>query len=87
MYEIIFDEKAIEFLNKTEYKIKKRIFEKSISTKEKPFRYFERLAKRDEYKLRVGNYRVIVDIDKNSKKIKILLIGQRKNIYKKYMMK
>lgn len=84
MYEVIFDEKAIEFLEKLEYKIKERIFKKIISTKEKPFRYFERLTKRDEYKLRVGNYRVIADIDEKSKKIKVLFIGHRKNIYKNH---
>ena len=84
MYEIIFDKKAIELLNKMEYRIKERIFKKVISTKEKPFRYFERLTKRNEYKLRVGNYRIIADIDKNSKMIKIRLIMHRKNIYKNY---
>ena len=84
MYEIIFDKKALEFLNKIEKKIKVRIFNKIILTKGKPFRYFERLTKRNEYKLRVGSYRVIADIDKNSKKIKIRLIMHRKNIYEKY---
>ena len=84
MYEIIFDKKAIESLDKLEYKIKERIFNKIISTKEKPFRYFERLTKRNEYKLRAGSYRIIADIDKNSKTIKILLIRHRKNIYKTY---
>ena len=81
MYEITFDKKALDFLNKLEYKIKKRIFEKIISTKEKPFRYFQKLTHRDGYKLRVGSYRVIADIDKNSDKIKIRLIMHRKNIY------
>ena len=84
MYEIVFDKKSIEFLNKIEYKIKDRIFKKIISTKEKPFHYFERLTKRNEYKLRVGSYRVIADIDKNSKLIKIRLIMHRKNIYENF---
>ena len=81
MYEILFDKKAIEHLNKQEKKIKERIFNKIISTKEKPFRYFERLTNRKEYKLRVGNYRVIADIDKKLKIIKIRIIMHRKNIY------
>ena len=84
MYEIIFDKKTIEFLNKLDSKIKKRIFVKIISTKEKPFRYFQKLTYRDGYKLRVGSYRVIADIDKNSSKIKIRLIMHRKNIYERY---
>ena len=82
MYEIIFDKKVIEYLTKQEKKIKKRIFNKIIYTKEKPFRYFERLTNRKEYKLRIGHYRVIADIDKKSKIIKIRMIDHRKNIYK-----
>ena len=81
MYEIIFDDKAIDFLNKLPKPLKERIFNKIISTKEKPFRYFERLTNRKEYKLRVGNYRVIADIDKKLKIIKIRIIMHRKNIY------
>jgi mRNA-degrading endonuclease RelE of RelBE toxin-antitoxin system len=85
MYGIIFDKKATEFLNRTEYKMKERIFKKILSTKEKPFRYFERLTNRNEYKLRVGHYRIIADIDTNSKIIKIRLIMHRKNVYKRYV--
>lgn len=84
MYEIVFDRKALEFLNKHEYKIKERIFEKIISTKEEPFRYFQKLTYMEGYKLRVGRYRIVADIDKNSKIIKIRLIMHRKNIYKKF---
>jgi len=84
MYDIVFDERAIEYLEKLEKRDKKRIFEKIIATKEKPFRYFERLTGRNEYKLRVGDYRVIADIDEKSKKISILIIGHRKKIYKKF---
>ena len=84
MYEITFDKKALEFLNKLNYRIKERIFKKIISTKEKPFRYFQKLSYRDGYKLRVGSYRVIADIDKNFKKIKIRIIMHRKNIYEKF---
>lgn len=82
MYAIIFDKKSIQSLNKIENKIKRRIFEKIISAKENPFHYFVRLKNRDEYNLRVGDYRVIADIDKNLEIIKILLIMHRKNIYK-----
>jgi len=41
MYDVIFDEKSLEYLEKLEKKVRKRIFEKIISTKEHPFRYFE----------------------------------------------
>jgi mRNA interferase RelE/StbE len=83
MYEVIFDEEAIDFLNKLPQDLCKRIFNKIISTKENPAHFFERLKGRKDYKLRVGDYRAIADIDNNSKRIEIILIGHRKNIYKK----
>jgi len=83
MYKVIFDDKAIEFLEKLDARNRERIFNKILSIKENPFHYFEKLTARNLYKLRVGNYRVIADIDENNIKILVLLIGHRKNIYKK----
>jgi mRNA interferase RelE/StbE len=83
MYTVIYDEEALQNLEELEKKIRKRIFEKIFSTKENPFHYFERLTGRGEYKLRVGDYRVIADIDEKTKRISILFIDHRKNIYKK----
>ena len=41
-----------------------------------------RLVGRSEYKLRVGDYRVIADIEENSRVIIIRSLGPRKNIYR-----
>tara|TARA_Y100000294_G_scaffold158150_1_gene160232 strand:+ start:683 stop:937 length:255 start_codon:yes stop_codon:yes gene_type:complete len=82
MFEIIFDEEAINFLNKLQKELKNRIFNKIISTKYNPFHFFERLKGRKDYKLRVGDYRIIADINHNSKKIEVRIIGHRRNIYK-----
>ena len=82
MFKVIFDDNALEFLEKLDKKNRERIFDKILSTKEDPFRYFEKLTKRNFYKLRVGDYRVIADINENEIKILVLLIGLRKNIYK-----
>ena len=81
MHEVIFDDLAIEFLEKLPKDIRKRIYNKITKTEENPHRYFEKLVKRNDYKLRIGSYRVIADID--AEKIKVTLIGHRKNIYKK----
>ena len=82
MYVIKFDCEAIDFLNSLSRNIKSRIYYKIISTKDNPHHYFEKLAGRDDYKLRVGNYRVIADIDDQAKFINVTHIGHRKNIYK-----
>tara|TARA_Y100000310_G_scaffold203848_1_gene204100 strand:- start:1256 stop:1450 length:195 start_codon:yes stop_codon:yes gene_type:complete len=63
--------------------LKKRIYKKIISTKENPHHYFLRLEGRSDYKLRVGEYRVIAELSEENLLIEITLIGHRKNIYKK----
>jgi len=83
MYTVIYDDEALQNLEKLEKKIRKRIFHKINSAKENPFHYFERLTGRNEFKLRIGDYRVIADINEKTKKISILVIDHRKNIYKK----
>jgi mRNA interferase RelE/StbE len=82
MFEVVFDDEAIDFLSKLPKELKNRIYDKIISTKNNPFHFFERLEGRKDFKLRVGDYRVVADIDSNSKKIQVTLIGHRKNIYK-----
>ncbi|MDD5418165.1 MAG: type II toxin-antitoxin system RelE/ParE family toxin [Candidatus Nanoarchaeia archaeon] len=62
-YSVIFDEDALEYLEKVPIGIKKRICNKIVSTKVNPFYFFKRLEGRDDYKLRVGDYRVIADIN------------------------
>ena len=83
MWEVVFDEEAIDFLNALPKELKERIFDKIISAKEYPFHFFERLAGREEYKLRIGDYRIIVDLEPHNKVIRILIIGHRKNVYQK----
>ncbi len=77
-------QRAKEILDKNHYglnEIKERIFNKIISVKENLLHFFERLAGRLEYKLRVGDYRIIAEIDSSANKIEVIMIGHRKNIY------
>ena len=80
-YGVVFDEEAIIFLDRLPKEIRRRIYERIISTKENPFHFFERLEGRKDFRLRIGDYRAIADID--AEKIRITLIGHRKNVYKK----
>jgi len=61
----------------------KRLLDKLESIKENPYHFFERLAGREEYKARVGDYRLLAKILPNEKSIFVLSLGHRKNIYKK----
>ncbi len=82
MYKVIFDPEALEFLEEANKDLAKRIWNKIMLTKENPHHFFERLTGRKDYKLRIGDYRAIADIDDNKKRIDIILIGHRKNVYK-----
>ncbi len=83
MYEIIFDKKALEQLNKFEKNIKERIWNKLQLCKENPFRFLEALIEIEGFKLRVGDYRVIIDIDYKNKMLKVIKVGHRRNIYER----
>lgn len=81
MYNIKFEKRELNYLNKLDKLIKERIWNKLQDTKEDPFRYFEKLVETEGFKLRVGDYRIIADIDRANETINILKIGHRKNIY------
>jgi mRNA interferase RelE/StbE len=82
MYNLIFEKKVLDFIGKLEKEIKERIWNKLQQCKEDPFRFLEHLEEIEGYKLRVGNYRLIIDVDDSTKTLKVLKAGHRKNIYK-----
>ncbi|MBU2053209.1 MAG: type II toxin-antitoxin system RelE/ParE family toxin [Nanoarchaeota archaeon] len=83
MYELIFEKRALQDLNKLSESIKERIWNKLQQCKENPFRYLKPLIQIKGFKLRVGDYRVIIDIKEKIKILQILKVGHRKNIYHK----
>ena len=48
----------------------------------RPEHYLVRLVGEKSYKFRVGNYRIIIDLNKNQLSVLVIKIGHRKNIYK-----
>ncbi|MBI2105777.1 type II toxin-antitoxin system RelE/ParE family toxin [Candidatus Woesearchaeota archaeon] len=81
MYELKFDKRAIDFLNKLEKDKKERIWKKLQQCKDNPFRFLEHLENIKGFKLRVGDYRLIIDVDESAQAVYILKIGHRKDIY------
>ncbi|MBL7054927.1 type II toxin-antitoxin system RelE/ParE family toxin [Candidatus Woesearchaeota archaeon] len=81
MYEIVFSEKSKkQFLN-LEKNIQKRILNALERIKIRPESYVTKLVGDPSYKFRVGDYRIIVDIDKGKLLILIIKVGHRRNIY------
>ncbi len=54
---------------------------KEIASSENPFIYVKRLTGIALFSLRVGDYRIILDIKRNSLIILVLKLGRRKNVY------
>jgi mRNA interferase RelE/StbE len=83
-YEIIFSDNALTQLKKLEHSIQERIIKSLERIRIRPEAYVTKLVGDPGYRLRVGDYRVIIDIDKEKLHILIIKIGHRKNIYKKF---
>jgi mRNA interferase RelE/StbE len=81
-YEIIFSDNALTQLKKLEHSIQERIIKSLERIRIRPEAYVTKLVGDPGYRLRVGDYRVILDIDKEKLHILIIKIGHRKNIYK-----
>jgi len=69
------------------YKNLEKYSQEANSYHPQPLELIERLAERPEYKLRIGNYRVIVDINQSINTIEVTLIGHRKDVYSKLQRK
>lgn len=83
MFKIIVDPKASKEMEKLSAKLQKQISQKINQAMENPGYFFKKLGSRTDYKLRVGKYRVIADIDFVEQKITITFVGHRKNVYEK----
>lgn len=82
MFDIEWKEHSLHDLEKLESSITRRIIKKVEELSENPYsKDIKRLRGETAFRLRVGNYRVIFEIE--DKIIKILKIGHRKNIYKR----
>lgn len=83
MYSIQIEKNAENFLKNLQKKDAEIILNKIYSIKENPFRFLKRLQGEKLWRLRIGDYRAIVDVIVHINKIIVLRIGHRKNIYGK----
>jgi mRNA interferase RelE/StbE len=81
-FSVEWDENALGFLNKLPKDIAKRIFDKVESIKENPFRFLEHYEGK-YYKLRIGDYHALIDIDFDRKILTIQVLDKRSRIYKR----
>jgi mRNA interferase RelE/StbE len=83
LYEVIFSNKARKQLLKLEKNIQIRIIAVLERIRIRPESYVTKLVGDPGYKLRVGDYRIMMDIDNNNLFILVIMVGHRRDIYKR----
>jgi len=82
-FQLKWDPKVQRSLGKLPYEVSQRIVEKIKQVIKNPFHYLEHFEGDSCYKLRIGDYRALVDIDFETKILKIRTIDKRSRIYKR----
>lgn len=81
MYEILFHKNALKQLEKLPKEIQSRIVEVLDRIKISPHSHVKRLVNTPYFRVRVGDYRIIIDIQIGKLIIFVIEVGHRKNIY------
>ena len=85
MYDIIFSPLAQKKFGKLTKKMQGRIISSLKRIRIRPESFVKKLVGYDSlYRLRVGEYRVILEIDGNKLIILVVTLGPRKSIYKNF---
>ena len=82
MYEVLLTTKAKKQLKKLEPEIRKRIISTLKRVRIRPETYLTKLVGDPGFKLRVGDYRLIIDINNCKLILLVLQVGHRRKIYK-----
>jgi mRNA interferase RelE/StbE len=80
-YKVIFSYDAEKDLNLLDKNIRTRIIKKLDGIKGQPFNYVKHLVGIPLYSLRIGDYRVIMDIKAKEILIFVIKIGHRSKVY------
>lgn len=81
MTEVVVSDRAADWLRDAEPEVRNRIMSKLDDSADFPDHYLQRLSGSSYYRLRVGDYRVIVDWRKDADELFVREIGHRRNVY------
>ena len=81
MAEVVVSDNAAEWLRDAEPDVRDRIVNKLDDITDFPDHYLKRLSDSPYYRLRVGDYRMIIDWRKDNDELFVRDIGHRRNIY------
>ena len=80
-FKVLLHPNAAKELQNTEKNFRTRILETAKQLSENPARIGKLLKQSDFWGLRVGDYRVIYQIDQNKNQVIILFVGHRSKVY------
>lgn len=81
-WQVIWSEKSVKQLEKINKKDAQRIYDRVVDCAGDPFRMTARLTDSPFFRLRVGDYRVILDLQQNRVIVFVIEVDLRKKIYK-----
>ena len=81
MYLIVFSDTAFKQLGKFDMQIQDRILKALERIRIRPHPFVTKLVGEPYYKFRVGDYRILLDINEGKLIILVVEVGHRKNIY------
>jgi len=83
VYSLVYSATALKHLKKLDKEIQIRIISTLERIRVRPYPHVKKLVESPYFRLRVGDYRVILDIKENKLLIFIIEVGHRKKIYSK----
>jgi mRNA interferase RelE/StbE len=82
VFRVEFSELAAEEFRKLDKSVRERIARKLRMVALDPARYLTRLRSVEAFKVRVGDYRAIVDVDWQQRIVYVLSVGHRSTVYR-----
>jgi mRNA interferase RelE/StbE len=83
IWEVIWSEKSVKQLERIDKKNAQKIYDSVLDCVEDPFKTVIRLTNSPFYRIRVGNYRVILDLQQSRMIIFVVETDHGGKIYKK----
>ena len=81
-FRVEFSELAAEEFRKLDKPVRERMARKLRTVALDPARYLTRLRSVEAFKIRVGDYRAIVDVDWQQRIVDVLSVGHRSTVYR-----
>jgi mRNA interferase RelE/StbE len=81
MFQIELTQTSKKFLQKLDKKDADMILNKIFQIRDNPYRYLKKLQGDKLWRLRIADYRAVVDVIVSMNKLIIVRIGHRKNVY------